>query len=139
MSEEYTHVGTVRRRPRTGQQSSQSSSANGEGRKNGANGSHARSGRESRRDFERESYYDRAEDNEFREPRRSRSRFSSFRKEKKPQSSYAPELDEEPLFRFPFDPWRLYGAAKRNFGWILCAGAVLGLIGFFVAMFMVQY
>lgn len=136
MSEEYTHVGTVRRRPRTGHQRSQTSSSHGEGKYNG-NGAYSRNGRDSKRDFERESYFDRAREEE-RQERRARSRFASFKKEKKP-SNYGPELDEEPLFRFPFDPWRLYGAAKRNLGWILCAGLALGVAGFFAAMLMVKY
>ncbi|MGZ8900341.1 MAG: polysaccharide biosynthesis/export family protein, partial [Limisphaerales bacterium] len=54
-------------------------------------------------------------------------------------SSYGSEMEEEPLFRFPFDPWRLYGAAKRNLGWIFAAGVLLGIVGFFLAMMVVQY
>src|SRR5687767_6867674 len=98
MSEEYTHVGTVRRRPRNGQQRSQNSSGNGETR-NGSNGSYARNGngrhdrqdrqeRGTRREFERESYFDR-DPGEAREQRRSRSRFGmgAKKEEKKPAST----------------------------------------------------
>lgn len=139
MSEEYTHVGTVRRRPRTGHQRSQHSSSNGESKRNGnGNGSYARNGRDSRRGFEKEAFYDRAPDEESRGSRRNFSPFSSFKKEKKP-SNYGPELDEEPLFRFPFDPWRLYGALKRNLGWILAAGTILAIAGFCLALFVVQF
>src|SRR5688572_26787948 len=151
MSEEYTHVGTVRRRPRNGQQRSQNSSGNGETRANGTNGSYARNGngrhdrqdrpeRGTRREFERESYFDR-DPGDAREQRRSRSRFGmgAKKEEKKPASTYGSELDEEPLFRFPFDPWRLYGAVKRNLGWIAVAAMLLGVAGFFLALFVVDY
>ncbi|HEX7863105.1 MAG TPA: polysaccharide biosynthesis/export family protein [Verrucomicrobiae bacterium] len=150
MSEEYTHVGTVRRRPRNGHQRSQNSSGNGEAR-SGSNGSYARNGngrhdrqerqdRDSRREFDRESYFDR-DPGEAREQRRSRSRFGmgAKKEEKKPASTYGSELDEEPLFRFPFDPWRLYGAVKRNLGWIAVAAMLLGVAGFFFALFVVDY
>ena len=141
MSEEYTHVGTVRRRPRPGHQRSQSSSGKGDAKANG-NGSHAWNDRDSRREFERDRHFDREESSReggTRDERRTRSRFSSFKKENRPASTYGPELDEEPLFRFPFDPWRLYGAAKRNLGWILVAGAALAVVGFFLAIFLVHY
>ena len=138
MSEEYTHVGTVRRRPRTGYQRSQSSSANGEAKSNG-NGSYARNGKESRREFEHESHFDTAPEEPAREARRAKPRFEAPKKERRAPSRYGPELDEEPLFRFPFDPWRLYGAGKRNFGWILATGAILAVVGFFLAIFLVQY
>src|SRR5687767_9817196 len=148
MSEEYTHVGTVRRRPRPGYQRSQSSSANGEAKSNG-NGSHTRNGRDSRHDFERDSYFDKGFDEtsrEARDSRRSRPRpeaepraKQSKERPRKSASQFGPELEEEPLFKFPFDPWRLYGAAKRNFGWILCAGALMALAGFFFAAYMVDY
>ena len=137
MSEEYTHVGTVRRRPRTGYQRSQSSSANGEATSNG-NGSYARNG-SSRREFEQESHFDSAPEEPAREARRAKPRFEAPKKERRAPSRYGPELDEEPLFRFPFDPWRLYGAGKRNFGWILATGAILAVVGFFLAIFLVQY
>src|SRR5688572_18162492 len=145
MSEEYTHVGTVRRRPRTGYQRSQSSSANGEAKSNG-NGSHTRNGRDSRHEFERDSYFDKGFDETSRESRRSRARPEAEPRAKqgkerarKPVSQFGPELEEEPLFRFPFDPWRLYGAAKRNFGWILVSAAALAVVGFFLAMLLVPY
>ena len=142
MSEEYTHVGTVRRRPRTGYQRSQPSSDNGEARTNG-NGSYAKNGRDSRREFERESYFDKGYEERSRESRRSRPRPESAprakERDRRPASQFGPELDEEPLFRFPFDPWRLYGAAKRNFGWILVSGAALAILGFFLAMLLVPY
>ncbi len=159
MNDEYTHVGTVRRRPRTGHQRSHGPASNGKANGNGAyngasnssNSNHSSQsshgsakrtdGDDRRRDFERESYYDRPGD---REPRRGfardqRQERTDDRKREKAAPYYGPELDEEPLFKFPFDPWRLYGAAKRNIAWILCAGALLGIVGFFFAARMVQY
>jgi protein involved in polysaccharide export with SLBB domain/uncharacterized protein involved in exopolysaccharide biosynthesis len=139
MSEEYTHVGTVRRRPRTGHQRSQYSSANGEARTNG-NGSYAKNGRDTRPEFEPDADFSAAAEEPAREPRRPRPRFDAPKKERKPRpSSYGSEMEEEPLFRFPFDPWRLYGAAKRNLGWIFAAGVFLAIVGFFVALMLVQY
>src|SRR5687768_6371181 len=148
MSEEYTHVGTVRRRPRPGYQRSQSSSANGEAKSNG-NGSHTRNGRDSRHDFERDSYFDKGFDEtsrEARDSRRSRPRpeaepraKQSKERPRKSASQFGPELEEEPLFRFPFDPWRLYGAAKRNFGWVVVSALALTIVGFFLAMLLVPY
>ena len=149
MSEEYTHVGSVRRRPRTGHQRSQPSPANGEAK---TNGFHSKNGRDTRQAFEREDPLE-TEENEPRESRetresrearrpRPRSRFSArkeSRADRKALPNYGPELDEEPLFRFPFDPWRLYGAAKRNFGWIIFAGLLLAVLGFVFATYMVQY
>lgn len=139
MSEEYTHVGTVRRRPRTGHQRSESSARSGRGQPTGNGSAHeAREDREeSRRDFERERFYDRGTEEQPRS--RSGSRPRPEKKPRKALPSYGPELDEEPLFRFPFDPWRLYGAAKRNFIWILMTGALLGIIGFFLAAMAVDY
>jgi protein involved in polysaccharide export with SLBB domain/capsular polysaccharide biosynthesis protein len=148
MSEEYTHVGTVRRRPRTGHQRSESSTRNGRPASAANNGAarEERSAREEpRREFERESDYDREPGTQRRESRRPEDRGSRWRKEKKPRKalrspspSYGPELDEEPLFRFPFDPWRLFGAVKRNFIWILLAAGLLGTAGFFLAAMVVQ-
>ena len=142
MSEEYTHVGTVRRRPRTGHQRSQHSSANGETRSNGANGHgpYAKNGRDSRREFEPEPDFNATAEEPAREPRRGRPRPEAPKKDRKPRpSAYGSEMEEEPLFRFPFDPWRLYGAAKRNLGWIFAAGVLLAIGGFFLAMMLVQY
>jgi hypothetical protein len=139
MSEEYTHVGTVRRRPRTGHQRSQPSDRNG---KAGSNGhGHGKGTSQARREFHRESFYDRAPDTEERGSRREEEerRKPAEERARKALPYYGSELDEEPLFRFPFDPWRLYGAVKRNFGWILAGGALLGMVGFFVATFLVQY
>ena len=168
MNEEFT--GSVRRRPRGGNQHSQRSQ--GPGNKSGkgnwnanGNGSHAshtshgshnsshgpdRGGAEERRrEFEREAHYDRPEDRSSRrehgrEPERERQRFDrenreAEKKSRKTQTQYGSELDEEPLFKVPFDPWRLFGAAKRNILWILAAGAVVGLAGFLFAAFMVQH
>ena len=148
MSEEFTHVGSVRRRPRSGHQRSQGQSygpkTNGNGNGNGSY--NKRAAEERRKEFERDSYYDRPEDRGTgRDPRRDftkeQPRFERAQ-EKKPRKelpTYGPELDEEPLFKVPFDPWRLYGAAKRNLVWILCAGALLGILGFFFAASMVNY
>jgi protein involved in polysaccharide export with SLBB domain len=165
MNEEFSHIGTVRRRPRSGNQRSQNpgnnngkasggaagkANANGNGSTRNGNGSYGPNRRDPdarRGEFERETYYDRRDERESeRESRRGYEREREFnrdrgaeKKEKKTLPNYGPELDEEPLFKVPFDPWRLYGAAKRNIGWILCAGALLGLAGFFFAAYMVDY
>lgn len=169
MNEEFS--GSVRRRPRGGNQHSQRSqgpvnkhgkgnwSANG----NGSHGSHSSHGshgssygpdrgsaEERRKEFERETYYDRPEDRNRREyerdpeRERQRERFDrenreAEKKSRKAQTQYGSELEEEPLFKVPFDPWRLFGAAKRNILWILSAGAVVGVAGFLFAAFMVQH
>jgi protein involved in polysaccharide export with SLBB domain/uncharacterized protein involved in exopolysaccharide biosynthesis/Mrp family chromosome partitioning ATPase len=152
MSEEFTHVGTVRRRPRSGYQRSQGQNygpkGNGYGPKGNGNGSYNKKAADARRkEFEREQYFDRAgergSDSPGRDPRQAFAQERRFdraeKKEPRKELTYGPELDEEPLFKVPFDPWRLYGAAKRNLVWILCAGALLGILGFFFAASMVDY
>src|SRR4051812_3222459 len=98
MSEEYTPVGTVRRRPRPGHQRSQSSTSNGEAKSNGnGNGAYARNGKEARRDFESDSNFENTSKEQFREPRRPKERFEGAKQERRKPSRYGPELDDEPL------------------------------------------
>lgn len=146
MNEEFS--GSVRRRPRGGNQHSQRSQSPGNkygkgtwnASGNGSHGPHGsrssshgpdRGAEERRREFERETYYDRPEDRTSRtENARNRERLDqenreAEKKSRKTQTQYGSELDEEPLFKVPFDPWRLFGAAKRNILWILTAGAVV--------------
>ena len=53
---------------------------------------------------------------------------------------YGPEGEEEEAgFRFPFDPWRLVGAAKRNLNWILTGAAALALMGLLLGMLLIDY
>jgi len=145
MNEDYTHFGTVRRRPRTGHQRSQPHEGNGNGKApvNGSNGN-------MHDGFERDDYYDRgdragdiddqAEENE--RPRRERSRRRQFEDERPRRAlpNSARELDlEPPLFRLPFDPWRLYGAARRNLLTIFTGGALLAIVGFFLGAFLIDY
>ncbi len=53
--------------------------------------------------------------------------------------SFNPELEPEPAFRLPFDPWRLIAAAKRNLGWVIFGSILAGMLGFFLAAFAVDY
>ncbi|HEV8542692.1 MAG TPA: polysaccharide biosynthesis/export family protein [Verrucomicrobiae bacterium] len=152
MSDEYTHFGTVRRRPRAGHQRSQSAyesngNHNGKAHGNGA----AEANGSARSEFERETYYDGANDLDDDEERaqetepnpRPRSR-ARHRMEDEPPRKALPhatrELDlEPPLFRFPFDPWRLYGAAKRHLLTIFFGGVALAIVGFFLGALLIDY
>lgn len=140
MSEEYPHVGTVRRRPRTAHQRPHSSTENNGKAK--SNGAHKLNGH-SHTEFERDSHFDRAAGAESDpEPEVQPRRRPRPRADERPRAALpypGRELDEEPpLFKFPFDPWRLFGAAKRNFPWILAGSVLLGLIGFYLAAFTIQ-
>src|SRR5688572_21369786 len=126
MSYEYSHIGTVRRRPRTAHQRSSSDRArepltdtdSQSGAHNG-NGSQEFSGARSS-GAKKKSRAGREE---------SRRSFPSF----------GPDLEIEPGFRLPFDPWRLIRAAKRNAPWIILGGALLAVLGFFLAASTVDY
>lgn len=52
---------------------------------------------------------------------------------------YGPEEEEPSGFRFPFDPWRLLGAVRRNWGWILTGAALLAVMGILAGMVLVNY
>lgn len=152
MNDESTNVGTVRRRLRPENQHSQESfetngdaKTNGARKKNGTNGgAHA--------EFTRETFYDRppkgGPQGESRsepraEPRQSRRRDRRSEYEPSPRRRRGlpwREVDfEAPLFRCPFDPWRLYGAVKRNINSIMLTAGVLTIAGFLAAILLVPY
>jgi hypothetical protein len=131
----------VRRRPRTAHQRSRAPyEGNGHAKANGSrsvNGESKASG-DAHSEFQKETFYD-SEPEPASEPRR-RARTRSQPKTRQALPYYGRELDAEPpLFRFPFDPWRLYGAAKRNLAWIIAGMLLAGIAGLFLAMMLVDY
>src|SRR5690349_18349459 len=127
MSEEYSNAGTVRRRPRASHQRTESTfEENGTGK---SQSTHDRNGQGHagfrEQAYREETYYDRAPKNERRKRARQREVDEEEEKPKHKRDLPWREIDAEgPLFRCPFDPWRLYGALKRNLYWIL-GGAFL--------------
>lgn len=134
MSEEFSHIGTVRRRPRTQHQRGRGAGASQPGRDDAefsanGNGAHKRNG-----------HAKASEPWAGEEPGAARRKTRPKREEPKATSMpLNPELEMEPGFRLPFDPLRLFAAAKRNIVWVLLGGALLGMLGFFLAAFAVDY
>ncbi len=144
MSEEHANLGNVRRRPRAGHQPSEPGFESdpqtrdlGGNEGNGAykgNDAHRRSSNDHEEEQPRSR--GRSEKQERRRDRREGEDRDSRRERPLPWREIAAEA---PLFRCPFDPWRLFGAVKRRTGSILLVGLILSAIGFFAGTFLVPY
>jgi protein involved in polysaccharide export with SLBB domain/capsular polysaccharide biosynthesis protein len=149
MSDEYANLGSVRRRPRPGQQRTESefqsngkadgASSNGNGSYKTNGGPSGRSGSNYDEDEPRSRrQYDNRDNRERRRDRRDRGREDRDERRERPLP-WREIAAEAPLFRCPFDPWRLFGAVKRKTASILLIGGILTIIGFFIGAFTVPY
>ena len=132
MSESYTHISGVRRRSR--------STFHHKARREDSPG--ASRSRRSREYQERGGDYEDPEDQpRSRRLREEREDFRSWQRSdpRRALPYYGPEEEEDPGFRLPFDPWRLLGAAKRNWAWVFTGAALLALLGVLCGMILVDY
>ena len=137
MSEEYPNQGTVRRRPRTSHQRSHSQSRYGQA---DSGQSETRNGHSRRPGFRASA--EREEDFEEESPRSKRRHQQRPWEDPEPRKALpyrGAEPETEEGFKFPFDPWRLYGAVKRNLPLILIGGLIVAVAGFALAAYFVQY
>lgn len=146
MSEEFENVGAVRRRPRAAHQQRSPGShtgPNGNPSSGHADGTRARNGH-AHREFNHDEQEPRnghsrrePEEEDFAEARPRTRRHDRPRKAL--TYSGPATADESEGFKFPFDPWRLFGAAKRNWHLILAGGAAVALAGVMAAAFFLKY
>lgn len=123
MSESYNDISGVRRRPRSYYRH-KSRPEEGRTRSSGR----PRKGRAEEREESRRPA-----------PEREAPRSWESSDPRKALPYYAAEEEMEPGFRLPFDPWRLAGAARRNWAWILAGACLLGLAGLLLGAMMVEY